>query len=135
MNVMPSLSQDSVSRVNALQQELANARLELRQAENARDERRCGASSPARRPPSPRSRPSRRNAPLPSEPAPDRIDAQRTLDELRLRFTEYIRMLHQRVFSEVLEAQREAERKATIARGAGAVSSWCSPTPSSSSCA
>jgi polysaccharide chain length determinant protein (PEP-CTERM system associated) len=120
MNVMPSLAQDSVSRFNALQQELASARLELRQAENARDaiKRELAGEVPTFT--SEQAVEAQRS--IPSE-LDQRIEAQRKrLDELRLRYTEQHPDVAgtQRVLQQ-LEAQRDAERRAA-AKDGGTVS-------------
>lgn len=122
MNVMPSLSQDSVSRVNELQQELANARLELRQAENARDAVRRELAGEAPTFTSEQAIEAQRA--LPTE-LDDRIDTQRKrLDELRLRYTEqHPDVIGTQRILEQLEKQREAERKAAAARGGAALAS------------
>lgn len=116
MNVMPSLAQDSVSRVNALQQELAAARLELRQAENARDAIRRELAGEMPTFTSEQAVEAQRS--IPSE-LDQRIEAQRKrLDELRLRYTEQHPDVAgtQRVLQQ-LEAQRDAERRAAAKDG------------------
>jgi polysaccharide chain length determinant protein (PEP-CTERM system associated) len=116
MNVMPSLAQDSVSRVNALQQELAAARLELRQAENARDAVRRELAGEM--PTFTTEQAVEAQRAIPTE-LDQRIEAQRKrLDELRLRYTEQHPDVAgtQRVLQQ-LEAQREAERRAAVKDG------------------
>lgn len=122
MNVMPSLAQNSVSRVSELQQQLASARLELRQAEYSRDAVKREVAREAPTFTSEQAVEDRRA--VPSE-LDQRIEVQRKrLDELELRFTEQHpdvtgtkRVLQQ------LEAQREAERRAAAGRGTGPAAS------------
>jgi polysaccharide chain length determinant protein (PEP-CTERM system associated) len=119
---MSSLGNETVTRTGDLQGQLAQARMELSQAENARDElKKQLASEP---PQIPDDRPA---FDLPGATVAagarrtvydDRIDAQRRrLDELRLRYTEeHPDVVGTKRVIEQLEASRDAERRAEAAR-------------------
>lgn len=123
MAVMPGLQRDYLVRAGEIQAQLAAARLELSQAENARDELKKQLSL---EPPTIAD-----DRPLPdvgiATPSgairtqfDDRIEAQRKrLDELRLRYTdEHPDVIGTRKVLEQIEAQRDAERKAEAGKSA-----------------
>jgi len=120
---MPNLAQDSIARAGDLQGQLAQARMELSQAENARDElRKQLAIEPPQIPDN------RQMFEFPTSNGTvvavrrsqydERIDAQRRrLDELRLRYTEeHPDVVGTKRVIEQLEAARDHELKGEMAK-------------------
>jgi len=124
---MPNIGADSVARTGDLQNQLAHARMELSQAENARDELRKQLSVEPQQVPDDRPMfelPAGGGVVVPQRRSEydDRIELQRKrLDELRLRYTEqHPDVIGTQRVIEQLEAAREAERKAEAAKAAQA---------------
>ena len=120
---MPNIGADSVARTGDLQGQLAQARMELSQAEDARDELKKQLSIESPQIPADRALfefPSSGGgvAPVRRSEYDDRIDLQRKrLDELMLRFTDqHPDVIGTKRVIEQLEAARDAERKAEIAK-------------------
>ena len=115
---MPNMGQGSVERSGALQTELAQARMQLAEAEYARDELRKQLSIEPQQIPDDRLLPSPLGGGGARTEYDDRIDAQqKRLDELRLRFTDqHPDVVGTKRVIEQLEAARDAERKAASAR-------------------
>lgn len=133
---MPNIGADSVARTGDLQNQLAHARMELSQAENARDELKKQLSTEPQQVPDDRPMfelPASGGAvvaPRRSE-YDDRIELQRKrLDELRLRYTEqHPDVVGTRRVIEQLEASREEERKAEAAKAAQAAQAQSPSAP------
>jgi polysaccharide chain length determinant protein (PEP-CTERM system associated) len=113
---MPNMGQGSVERSSSLQLELAQARMQLAEAENARNELTRQLSIEPQQIPSDQMYPASGSA-FRSE-YDDRIDLQRKrLDELMLRFTaQHPDVIGTRRVIEQLEAARDADRKAQADR-------------------
>ncbi len=118
LTLMPNLAQDYIAKSGELQNQLTQARLELRQAEFARDaiQRQLNGETPTMGVAGgdtvtelPRAKPTELD---------ERVDAtRRRLDDFRSRYTEeHPDVVGARRILEQLEAQRDAERKAEAAK-------------------
>lgn len=120
LTLMPTLARDYITRAGELEAALASAKLELHQAETARDElRKQMALEPPTVPDTGLTFGSSLETGFRSQ-YDERIDAQRKrLDELMLRYTDrHPDVMGVRRVLEQLEALREEERKAEAARAA-----------------
>ena len=124
MRLMPGLEQDYIGQISQTEALLREARLELRQAENTRDELRRQIAGETQVVPGAEGAAAPVVPAMPSE-LDERIQAQRKrLDDLRLRYTDNHPdiIAAQRVIGE-LEAQRERELRQRAAPSASGGSS------------
>jgi polysaccharide chain length determinant protein (PEP-CTERM system associated) len=135
---MPALSQDSIGRAGEIGSALAQSRMDLSQAENARDELKKQLSIET--PTIPADDRGFSFGPGPDSPGAarpfrsefdDRIEAQRKrIDELRLRYTDvHPDVTATRRVLEQLEASRDAERKAEQVRSEAAAKAAAAASP------
>lgn len=134
MALMPSLAGDHVAKSNEIQARLTQARLELREAENARDElkRQLAGETPsfALAPESARNEARSVGGPaLPTEVDVRLETLRKNLDGMLSRFTEeHPDVIGTRRIIKQLEQQRDDERKAAAARARAAAPSGAAPT-------
>lgn len=127
LNVMPNLAQDHVARIGEVQRELQLARLEYRQAENAREALRTQLAAEA---PSYTSvEAAQPAAARPPTELESRLEVTRKqLDQLLLRFTDaHPDVVNTRRIVRELEQQRELERQAERAPGSRAATTTTVP--------
>src|SRR5690606_25339843 len=129
MRLMPGLERNYLSQVLEMEGQLREARLELRQLENARDEMRRQVTGDAPLVAGPAEIPIEQAVPTGPTEFDARIDAQRTrLDELRLRFTDNHPdvIATKRVLTQ-LEAQRDEAQKKAAAASVGSGGTMVNP--------
>jgi polysaccharide chain length determinant protein (PEP-CTERM system associated) len=121
LSVMPNLQQDYLTRATETQNAVSQARLELRQAEYARDSLRKQLNEESATLSSPDTGPSPDLA-LSAKAKPTDLDerievAQKRMDELKSRFTdEHPDVIGMKRVLVQLDEQRQAERKAELAK-------------------